>query len=205
MVGGGTSRGRGKTRPIAMAAVCAALVVLVARPAAAGAGGPMDALTWLLLLPAGFFPIVAIEALVARRMLELGMRDSLKLSLIANAWSTLANILLNTFIWFAGELFAGLLAEGRFAFARAMRVAFMGMKPSWMVPSVEVNSALVLLILAVACTPSLFVSLKIDAWSASHRVPGDVARRWSLRANLITCGLPIAGLLIFALDSYLRS
>ena len=43
--------------------------------------------SWLVLLP-----VIVVEALVARRLLHLEFRESLKLSAVANLWSTLVGI-----------------------------------------------------------------------------------------------------------------
>lgn len=58
-------------------------------PALADVGLPMLVVAW----PTAwilFVPVVLVEALVARKMLSLSARDALKLSLVANTWSTLS-------------------------------------------------------------------------------------------------------------------
>src|SRR5262245_54837395 len=84
--------------------VGAALLVPV--PARADVGIPVGIVfwpaTWIL-----FLPVVLVEAGIARRVLGLRFWDGLKLSLKANAWSTVAGVPLACLLMFVLGLFLG--------------------------------------------------------------------------------------------------
>src|SRR5262245_55024352 len=80
--------------------------LLVPLPARADVGIPVGAVfwpaTWLL-----FLPIILVEAGVARRVLGLRFADGLRLSLKANAWSTVAGVPLACLLTFVVGLTLG--------------------------------------------------------------------------------------------------
>ncbi len=80
-----------RRRDIARAGAALAVVALFPTPVSADAGVPMLWLVW----PAAWMmlvPIIALEAVVARRVLTTGWAESLKVSTVANVVSTLAGI-----------------------------------------------------------------------------------------------------------------
>ena len=85
-----------------------AIILLIAVPsvALANAGLPMLAVVWPLSVPA-FIPVVAIESWVVRRELNIHWRVALKLTTVANAFSTGFGIPL---AWFAAGSLEFLLA-----------------------------------------------------------------------------------------------
>jgi hypothetical protein len=171
----------------------AALFLLAPVSARADVGIPVGALfwpaTWVL-----FLPVALIEALVARRILGLGFSGSLKLSLKANAWSTVAGVPLACVLTFLVGLFA---SSGSYGVRSAPWLAqlFFG-SAVWLegLPDWAYFAGPTLI-----CIPCYFLSVWIETWSAAKLVPRSEARRWAKVANAITYGLFVAGLLSAAL------
>jgi hypothetical protein len=152
------------------------------RYALADAGFPMLVLAWpaALLL---FVPVVLVEGLLARRMLGLSTRDALKLSLIANAWSTLLGVPLTWLALLLLEI-VGTLPLNLVAGNSRLVWLFAPLYAAWLPP---VNGFWpVFASGAVLCVAFFFASVWIEARSARRRVPADRALAWAKRANLVT-------------------
>jgi hypothetical protein len=171
--------GRMKRRALGMLFFVVAMGA--SRRASADAGFPMLIVAW----PAAgilFVPVVLVEGLIARRMLGLSTRDALKLSLIANIWSTLVGVPLT---WLAllllemvGILLGSLASSTRLSWLLAPLYA------AWIPP---VNGWWPLYASgAVLCVAFFFASVWTEARSARRRVPPDKALAWAKRANLVT-------------------
>jgi hypothetical protein len=167
----------------------AALIVLAPLSARADVGIPVGALfwpaTWVL-----FLPVAVIEALVARRILGLDFSGSLKLSLKANAWSTVAGVPLACILMFVVGLFASAGSHGLRS-APWLAQLFFG-SAVWLdgLPDWAFFAGPTLI-----CIPCYFLSVWIETWSAAKTVPRSEARRWAKVANGITYGLFVASLL----------
>lgn len=170
--------------------------------AAADTGVPMLAVLWPLSWLA-FPAIVLLEAIVAKRVLELPTKDSLLLALSANAWSTLLGIPLAWLACLFVEIVAGiffgvtglhpkglgeLIAAPFFA---AWLPPFGGAEKAWWVYAAA----------ALLCVPSFLASVYIETNVASRRVPEESARRWAWRANALTYGLGVLTLVAAAVLS----
>jgi hypothetical protein len=149
-----------------------------------------------------FVPVVLVEAVVAQRVLGLPMRDAIKLSLVANAWSTLAGIPITWAVLTVLEMCAGLIlarvAGGPGSAANPLMVLLCApwlppVKASWILPAAG----------ATLCVPFFFASVWIEARSAGRRVPAAKAMGWARRANAATYGFFLVLLLLAALISRL--
>ncbi len=141
---------------------------------------------WML-----FIPIVIIEAWVARRIVDLDWKTSLKKAGLANAISTLVGIPLT---WGVLVIIEIILSQGGRAYGIntlsgkliAVTVQAPWLIPyesdlDWMIPS----ASIVLLI------PFFFVSVFIERWIFGRKSQLDKAmvRSWSWKANLLSYGL----------------
>ncbi|WP_437671573.1 hypothetical protein [Sorangium sp. So ce131] len=167
------------------------------KAALANAGIPMIVVAW----PASwiaFVPVVLVEAAVARRVLALPTREALKLSLAANAWSTLAGIPITWALLMGLEMLAGLMLSmvgpDLGTVATSLLIPFYA---PWL-PSVE-ERWIVLAAGAFLCVPFFFASVWIEARSAGRRVPAAEALRWAKRANAVTYGFFLVMLALAAL------
>jgi hypothetical protein len=146
--------------------------------------------TWVLLLP-----VVVIEAFVARRILGLSLRQGLKLSLKANAWSTLAGVPLACLLMLKPGLVAGRVGAGRAGWLAWLSGSFLGSAvwldgtPDWALFAGP----------ALLCVPCYFLSVWIETWSAETTVPRADARKWAVTANRMTYGVLFGLLLVAAL------
>jgi hypothetical protein len=165
------------------------VALLVPLPAWADVGIPVGAVfwpvTWLL-----FLPVVLVEAGVARRVLGLRFSESVKLSLKANAWSTLAGVPLACLMMFVLGLFLGSGAN-RGRWSTWLADVFLGSAvwmeglPDWVLFAGP----------ALICVPCYFLSVRIEAWSAANTVPRADAARWARTGNRITYGV-LVGILL---------
>ena len=151
-----------------------ACVCLLPSIAWADAGIPMLVLVWpgawLALLP-----VVLVEALVARRLLRLGFRRSLKVALVANLVSTGVGIpvtwfalvlveMLGAALGFAGATLAGITSEP----GRWFQIAFFPFMAAWLpdgAPWMVVAAAVIL------CVPFYFVSVWLEFLVARRLLP----------------------------------
>lgn len=167
---------------------CAPLLALLwPRLALANAGVPMLAVVW----PSSwvlFIPVCLVEAAVAHRIMHLPVVESVKLAVIANAWSTFVGIPVTWLALFLVELVGGaaVALTGVELGPAGMILAPLG--APWLGPGARqwhVYGAAALL-----CIPFMLVSIHVERWSASKRVPAERARRWARAANTVTY-LPI--------------
>jgi hypothetical protein len=180
-----------------VAAVVGLLVLFFPAEARANAGVPMLVLVW----PASwiaFVPIVLIEAFVARHVLALSVKECLRLSVVANLWSTLLGIPLAWLAMFVVEMGVGALIVGAkidvgavgTALLAPFMVAWIGPEPvRWQMAAAA----------AALCIPFAAASIWVEAWSARRRVSAERARTWARRANLTTYGLAFVALALTAL------
>jgi hypothetical protein len=182
-----------------IALLAGAAILLWPKIALANAGIPMLLLAW----PASwivFVPVVLVEAAVARRVLSLPTRDAIKLSLVANAWSTLAGIPITWALLVVLEMSVGLILAmvtgSSGSVANPLLLLFYApwlppLNASWILPAAG----------AVLCVPFFFASVWVEARSAARRVPADQALRWAKRANTATYGFFLVLLLLAAIIS----
>ncbi|WP_437736890.1 hypothetical protein [Sorangium sp. So ce1335] len=187
----------------ALAISAGAAIVLWPKDALANAGIPMIVLAW----PASwiaFVPVVLVEAAVARRVLALPTREALKLSLAANAWSTLAGIPITWALLTCLEMLAWSMLPmiGR-ELETAATLLLIPFSAPWL-PSVG-ERWIVFAAGAFLCVPFFFASVWIEARSAARRVPATDARRWAKRANAVTYGFFLVTLALVAWASHAGS
>ncbi|WP_437964287.1 hypothetical protein WMF04_31805 [Sorangium sp. So ce260] len=184
-----------------IALLSGAAVLLWPETALANAGIPMIYLAW----PASwvvFVPVVLVEAAVAQRVLGLPTRDALKLSLAANAWSTLAGIPITWALLLLPEMLVGLILSAFRLDPSTLAIAlFAPLFAPWLPPVKE--GWIVFAAGAFLCVPFFFASVWVEARSARRRVPAAQALRWARRANTVTYGFFLALLLLAALISRL--
>ncbi|WP_437605550.1 hypothetical protein WMF20_31170 [Sorangium sp. So ce834] len=178
-----------------------AAILLWPKAALANAGIPMIVFAW----PASwiaFVPVVLVEAAVARRVLRLPTRDAIKLSLSANAWSTLAGIPITWALLTVLEMTVGpILSMARDDLGPAASLLLLPISAPWLGPVEE--GWRVLAAGAFLCVPFFFASVWIEARSAGRRVPAADALRWAKRANSATYGFFLVALALFALISWM--
>ncbi len=150
--------------------------------------------SWVL-----FIPIVIIEAWVARRIVELDWKTSLKKTALANAVSTLIGIPLTWGVLVVIEI---ILSQGGRAYGIntftgkliAVTVQAPWLIPyesdlDWMIPS----ASIVLLI------PFFLTSVYVERWifGMKSQIDKTKIKSWSFKANLLTYGLLQAILVCF--------
>jgi hypothetical protein len=150
----------------------------------------------LLMWPSAwvlFVPVCAIEAWIAKRLLALSLRESIKLAVAANAWSTLLGIPLTWLALLALEMVGGLSLSALNAEWRGAWLLLTPLFTPWLGPGTEYWH--VYAAAAFLCLPFMLVSMRVERWSAETRVAPEQARRWSRYANLATY-LPIVVALV---------
>ena len=181
----------------------AAMALLVAWPtvARADAGIPMLMLVWP---PAWalFVPIVVVEALVARRLLALPYLECARLSLVANARSTIIGIPLTWLVLVLLEMTLGMALASLVQSSALGQFFLVPLSSAWLMPNAKRWQ--VYLAAAILCVPFLLVSIRLERWSAARSIPADQARRWAKAANLATYLPIIAGLLVLSVFSWYR-
>ncbi|WP_437950001.1 hypothetical protein WME98_03715 [Sorangium sp. So ce296] len=186
---------------LAIGLLSGAAILLWPKPALANAGIPMLVFAW----PASwiaFVPVVLVEAAVARRVLRLPTREAIKLSLVANAWSTLAGIPITWALLTVLEMTVGpILSMARDDLGPAATLLMLPISAPWLGPVKE--GWRVLAAGAFLCVPFFFASVWIEARSAGRRVPAADALRWAQRANAATYGFFLVALALFALISWM--
>jgi len=188
------ARSAGGSRRWWPAAVAAGLGLLVAPRAFANVGLPMLLLVWPAAFVA-FLPVVAVEAAVAQRVIEVPWGAAWRLSFRANLVTTLIGVpmtwLLMLFVQFLAFLVGtGLDIGGRWSWIAAPFVL------AWLPPGVERATWWIGMAGAGLSVPLFFVSVWIER-RVGRRVLADAAtkaiRRWSWWAN----GWSYAGLVLF--------
>ncbi|WP_437995848.1 hypothetical protein WMF26_32130 [Sorangium sp. So ce185] len=186
---------------VAIGLLSGVAVSLWPKAALANVGIPMLVFAW----PASwiaFVPVVLVEAAVARRVLRLPTREAIKLSLAANAWSTLAGIPITWALLTVLEMtVAPILAMARDDLGTAATLLMVPISAPWLGPVKE--GWRVLAAGAFLCVPFFFASVWIEARSARRRVPAADALRWAKRANAATYGFFLVALALFALISWM--
>ncbi|XXX72978.1 hypothetical protein WMF30_35550 [Sorangium sp. So ce134] len=174
-----------------------AAILLWPKAALANAGIPMIVLAW----PASwitFVPVVLVEAAVAQRVLRLPTREAIKLSLAANAWSTLAGIPITWALLTVLEMSVGpILSMAHGDLGTAANLLMLPLSAPWLGPVKE--GWKVFAAGAFLCVPFFFASVWIEARSAGRRVPAADALRWARRANSATYGFFLVALALAAL------
>lgn len=168
----------------------AAASVLMPTPARADAVIPVGVAVWPLAWIL-FFPVVLVEAAVARRVLGLRYSEGVKLSLKANAWSTafgvpLACLLMLVIGWVGSGPLRG-MGAARLTQLLLGSAFWSGKQPEW----AAIGG------LTLICIPCYLFSVQIEAWSAEKTVPAKEALRWAKIANRITYGI-LVGMLLMA-------
>ncbi|KYF49199.1 hypothetical protein BE04_08065 [Sorangium cellulosum] len=186
---------------VAIGISAGAAILLWPKAALANIGIPMLIFAW----PASwiaFVPVVLVEAAVARRVLRLPTREAIKLSLAANAWSTLAGIPITWALLTVLEMtVAPTLSRARGDLGTAATLLMVPISAPWLGPVKE--SWRVLAAGAFLCVPFFFASVWIEARSAGRRVPAADALRWAKRANSATYGFFLVALALAALISWM--
>jgi hypothetical protein len=153
---------------------------------------------WLL-----FVPVCVVEALIAKRVLALPLVQCAKLSLVANAWSTLVGIPLTWLALVLIEIAGGAAISVSGARPNFNWIVLAPLSAPWLGPGIRpwhVPAAA-----AFLCIPFMLASIQVERWSAAKRVSGQEARRWAYIANLTTY-LPIFGFLTaLAISERLRA
>ena len=172
----------------------------------ADAGVPMLALmwpiSWLLLVP-----IIVVEAAVAHDLLGLASRRALFVSAVANAVSTLLGIPITWLLLVALEM---LFTGGGSAYGlhtTTQKIVAFTVQAPWLIPYEGSLHWLVPAAALVLCVPFFFASVYAERFVV-RRLASDAAGsavvRWSWRANLITYGVVIAGLIVVLAVAFLR-
>lgn len=180
-------------------------VLLWPATASANAGLPMLVIVWPVswLL---YFPIVLIEMVVATRVLETGLRQSLRVSAIANLASTLVGI---PFAWGAA-----LVLELGLGGALSATDSEVGTIHAWLLllltapwPGPSTQPWMVLASAIVLCVPFFFASVLAEALVARRLLPEISSariQRWVWRSNMLSYG-GIVVLLAVTLGSVLAN
>jgi hypothetical protein len=196
-------------RRILWPTLAVAAVALWPSAVAADTGLPMLAVMWPLSWLA--FPIIVVlEAVVAKHVLALSKKDSFLLALSANAWSTLIGIPLTWAALVVVEMLAilavSLLGATMPAPGPIGRVIAAPFFAAWLPPLGGAERRWwVYGAAAFLCLPFFFASVHIETKVASRWVPEVDARRWAQRANALTYGLAVLGLLVSMALSLSRS
>jgi len=164
----------------------------------ADVGVPMLALmwpiSWLLLVP-----VIVVEAAVAHDLLCLASRRALFVSAVANTTSTLLGIPITWLVLVALEM---LLTSGGRAYGlhtTAQKIVAFTVQAPWLIPYEGSLDWLVPTAAIVLCVPFFFVSVYAERFVVRRLVSdagSSAVVRWSWRANLITYGVVVAGLVV---------
>lgn len=193
----GNLRRRELARPILLG-----LLLIWPSTAHADTGLPMLVVVWPWAWMA-FIPVCIVEALIAKRLLRLPLVQCAKLSLVANAWSTLVGIPLTWLLLLVVEI-AGGIGLSRFQPKPGLVLTlFAPVAAPWLGPSIR--SWHVYAAAAFLCIPFMLVSIQVERWSVAKHVPREDARRWALVANLATYVPMIVGLATTALADRLNA
>lgn len=192
-----------RPRVLLRASLFAALVIGCPSIARADAGIPMLAIVW----PSSWLalvPIVFVEAIVARRLAFLPLRTCLWLSLEANLWSTFLGIPLVWLCLVILEIFlGGTLSHFKLEPSQLGQVLTAPFFSAWLGP---VRTASPIYgAAAILCVPFGVASVFIETWGVRRYLPARLARRWAIRANLLTYGLAIVALTLAAVLSMQHS
>lgn len=174
------------------------LLTLASINAHADSGLPMLVvvwpLSWLLLLP-----VIALEAVIARRILKNSWRQSLKLSGDANIISSFIGI---PIVWFVLTL-AFIMMDGVAKTLPEYIASFITMisYTVWLPPSDEFTDSVITVIVAALYIPFYFASVWIEAlvgWKLFPNTDKPLIKRWSVVANFWSYAITILALLIWS-------
>lgn len=181
------------------------LLLLVPGVANADVGIPMLAFAW----PAAWasLPVVVLlEGVAAHRLLALSFKDSLWLSLRANAWSTLIGIPIGWAAMLALEFLMALVLTALprgFLTGSPLRFLVAPFYAAWIPPTRDVWPLFAAGLLL--CFPFYALSVRLEARIAESVVPKPAALRWARAGNRITYGLFAAGCLIGSIVTGFRA
>lgn len=182
--------------------LAATLFLVCPTSAQADTGLPMIAVVWppFWLL---FIPVCVVEALIAKRVFALPLVQCAKLSLVANAWSTLVGIPLTWLALVLIEIAGGVAISVSGARPNSNWIILAPLGAPWLGPGIRpwhVPAAA-----AFLCIPFMFVSIQVERWSAAKRVSHQKARLWAYIANLATYLPIIAFLMALAVSERCRA
>jgi hypothetical protein len=185
--------------------ISAIILLAFSSVASADAGVPMLYLIW----PGSwvlFVPIVVVEAIVARRLLDLAVGRSLALSAVANAASTLVGI---PATWGALLLVEILATSGGEAYGLdtvPRKILAFTVQAPWLIPYESDLGWLIPSAAIFLCIPFFFASVLIERFMARRMAPtcppGAVSR-WSWRANLLSYSLILTLLFVLLAEALL--
>jgi hypothetical protein len=155
--------------------------------ARADAGIPMLLFVW----PAAWIllvPVILIEALVARRVLALPFRRSLRISTVANLWSTFLGIPLTWLAMLAFEYAIGGIATA-LNIGDIGPVGFLPFSAAWIGPVGRPDAWLVPAAALVLCVPFFFMSVWVEYRVVRRSFPEEEwpsVKKWSWTAHSFT-------------------
>jgi hypothetical protein len=169
-----------------------------ASPALANAGTPMLALAWPAYWIA-LLPMIAVQAMVLRRLLEIDWPRALKVSTFGNLWSTFLGVPIVWFMLLAVELLAGVVMGALHA-SRTWDYILFPLMAAWLGPTQ--NAWVVYAAFAVLAIPFCAVAILIEGRVASVVLAGLPAHRvraaiW--RATMWSYVLVVACALVYPL------
>ncbi len=164
----------------------------------ADAGVPMLALIW----PASwalFIPIVAIEAWVAHRIVNLDWKTCIKTVGVANALSTLIGIPLT---WGALVIIEMIFSQGGRAYGidtLSGKIIAVTLQAPWLIPYESDLDWMIPAASIVLLIPFFFASVFIERWlfGLKREVDKTMIKLWSWRANQLTYGVLLSFLVCF--------
>jgi hypothetical protein len=176
------------------AGLAAGLALLVAPRAEANVGVPMLMVLWPVAVVA-FVPVVAVEAVVARRVIGGGWGAAWKVSLVANLATTIAGVPVTWFVMLLVQLVVSLIGAG---LELGPEWSWIGTPfvLAWLPPHVERAAWWVGMAGAGLSVPLFFASVWIERRVGRRVLAGaapEAVRRWSWWAN----GWSYAGLVLF--------
>ena len=189
---------------ISFAMLCGITLLLTPCQAHADMGLPMLAVVW----PGSwilFFPITILEALVARRILNINWKQSMKISSVANAISSVAGIpitwlgLMLPFWLFSALIFYLPLPE---SIKLHLMIPFYAL---WLPPVTEKHLWMVPLSATLLCVPFFYASVKIETKVAKKMLTEfqiEAIKKWVWKANIYSyggIGIMLIGLTIWYL------
>jgi hypothetical protein len=192
-----------RVKQLNLVVIVATICIFSPQSVYANIGVPMLVVVWPLSWIA-FVPVVAIEAAVARKVVRLSWRKSLRSSLLANAVSTLVGIPVTWGLLVAIEM---IISRGGQAFGLKTtlgKVLAVTLQAPWLIPY-EKNMrwmlpAAVTFLLPFFGLASVFIERPIfRKWAGCDKAE---ARQWSWKANALTYGLSILvaiGWLVFGI------
>ena len=189
------------------ALISALALFLTPNYACADMGLPMLAVVWpgawILLLP-----IIILEATIARRVLDINWKRSLKISAAANVASTIAGI---PIIWLGMLLPLWVIGAIIFYLPLPENVKLYLMIPFyaiWLPPISEKQSWMIPLSAAILCIPFFYASFKIETVVVRRMLSDfriEEIKKWAWKANLYSYIAIISVLVTLTLWTFLSS